>query len=300
MMLETRSLHPTLAQEVIGLKLWERQDEETVAALRALYAQYGVLVFRRQALSEAELAAFCALFGPLERTVRSDWASPAVPEVTVLSNLKDGLGRAIGGLGDGELQWHSDQSYMEKPATGAALYALELPPEGGETFWVDLRAAYTRLPRTLRAAITGKRGIFDYTKRLAGYGREVDQQISEEARRQTPLVTHALVRAHPETGDRSLYLDSTTTVGIDYMDTASALALLDEVYEAATRDEFVYAHQWQVGDLLLWDNGFTMHRRTPFDPGARRLMKRMTMNLDRYRHVMPDGKLAQSEVGMPI
>ena len=299
-MLETRSLHPTLAQEVIGLRLWERQDDATVAELRDLYARYGVLVFRRQALSEAELAGFCALLGPLERTVRTDWASPAVPEVTVLSNLKDGLGRSIGGLGDGELQWHSDQSYMITPATGAALYALELPPEGGETFWVDLRAAYAGLPRQLRAKIAGKRGVFDYTKRLAGYGREADQQISEEARRLTPPVTHALVRAHPETGDRSLYLDSTTTVGIDYMDTASALALLDEVYEAATSDEFVYAHQWQVGDLVVWDNGFTMHRRTPFDPGARRLMKRMTMNLDRYRHVMPDGKLAVSEVGMPI
>ena len=299
-MLETRQLHPTLAREVVGLRLWEPLDEATVAELRALYAQYGVLVFRRQALSEAELAAFCALFGQLERTVRSDWASPAIPEVTVLSNLKDGFGRPIGGLGDGELQWHSDQSYMQQPATGAALYALELPPEGGETFWVDLRAAYAGLPRQLRAKIAGKRGIFDYTKRLAGYGRETDRQISEEAKRLTPPVTHALVRAHPETGDRSLYLDSTTTVGIDYMDTASGLALLDEVYENATSDEFVYAHQWQVGDLVLWDNGFTMHRRTPFDPGARRLMKRMTMRLDRHRHVIPDGRLAQSEVGMPI
>jgi taurine dioxygenase len=299
-MLETRQLHPTLACEVLGLKLWEALDEPAVAELRALYSQYGVLVFRRQALSEAELAAFCVLLGPLERTVRSDWASPSVPEVTVLSNLKDGLGRAIGGLGDGELQWHSDQSYMIKPATGAALYALELPPDGGETFWVDLRAAYAALPRRLRAAIAGKRGVFDYAKRLAGYGRDSDQKISEEARRQTPPVTHALVRAHPETGDRSLYLDSTTTIGIDYMDTTSGLALLDEVYAAATSDEFVYAHQWQVGDLVVWDNGFTMHRRTPFDPGARRLMKRMTMNLDRYRHVLPDGALAVSEVGMPI
>jgi taurine dioxygenase len=299
-MLETRSLHSSLAQEVIGLRLWEKLDEATIAELRDLYARYGVLVFRRQALSEAELAAFCALLGDLERTVRSDWASPTVPEVTVLSNLKDGLGRPIGGLGDGELQWHSDQSYMEKPATGAALYALELPPAGGETFWVDLRAAYAGLPRQLRAKISGKRGVFDYAKRLAGYGRDSDQQISEEARRLTPAVTHALVRAHPETGDRSLYLDSTTTIGIDYMDTATGLALLDEVYEAASRDEFVYAHEWQVGDLVVWDNGFTMHRRTPFDPGDRRLMKRMTMNLDRYRHVLPDGKLAVSEVGMPI
>ena len=299
-MLETRQLHPTLAREVVGLRLWEPLDDATVAELRTLYAQYGVLVFRRQALSEAELAAICALFGPLERTVRSDWASPAIPEVTVLSNLKDGLGRPIGGLGDGELQWHSDQSYMLKPATGAALYALELPPAGGETFWVDLRAAYAGLPRQLRAKIAGKRSIFDYTKRLAGYGRAADQQISEEARRLTPPVTHALVRAHPETGDRSLYLDSTTTTGIDYMDTASGLALLDEVYESATSDEFVYAHQWQVGDLVVWDNGFTMHRRTTFDPGARRLMKRMTMNLDRHHHVVPDGRLAESEIGMPI
>jgi taurine dioxygenase len=299
-MLETRQLHPTLAREVVGLRLWERLDDATVAELRALYAQYGVLVFRRQALSEVELVAFCALFGPLERTVRSDWASPAIPEVTVLSNLQDGLGRPIGGLGDGELQWHSDQSYMLNPATGAALYALELPTEGGETFWVDLRAAYAGLPRQLRTRISGKRGIFDYAKRLAGYGRKSDQQISEEARRLTPPVTHALVRAHPETGDRSLYLDATTTAGIDYMDTASGLALLDEVYDNATRDEFVYAHQWQVGDLVVWDNGFTMHRRTAFDPGARRLMKRMTMTLDRHRHVIPDGRLAQSEVGMPI
>ena len=300
MPLEIRPLHQTLAREVVGMQLWQKQDDATIAALRELYANYGVLVFRRQVLGEGELAAACALLGTLERTVRSDWASPDVPEVTVLSNLKDGFGRPIGGLGDGELQWHSDQSYMLKPATGAALYAVELPRAGGETFWVDLRAAYAGLPRSLRAKITGKRAVFDYAKRLAGYGRDSDQNISEEARRQTPPVTHALVRAHPATGDRSLYLDSTTTVGIDYMDTASGLALLDEVYESATRDAFVYAHQWQVGDLVVWDNGFTMHRRTPFDAGARRLMKRMTMVLDPYRHVLPDGRLAKSEEGMPI
>src|ERR1700737_2940115 len=141
-MLETRQLHPTLTREVVGIRLWERLDDAIVAELRTLYAQYGVLVFRRQALSEVELAAFCAMFGPLERTVRSDWASSATPEVTVLSNLKDGLGRPIGGLGDGELQWHSDQSYTLQPATGAALYALELAPGGGEALWGDLRAAY--------------------------------------------------------------------------------------------------------------------------------------------------------------
>jgi taurine dioxygenase len=298
--IETRPLHNTLACEVLGLRLWEPLDPDIAAELRELWSRRGVLVFRRQALSERELADFCALFGPLERTVRSDWASPAVPEVTVLSNLKDGFGRPIGGLGDGELQWHSDQSYMVKPATGAALYALELPPQGGETFWVDLRATYAALPPQLRRRVTGQRGIFDYAKRLAGYGRESDRTLSDAARAQTPPVTHALVRAHPETGERSLYLDSTTTVGIDSMDTATGMSLLDEIYESATREEFVYAHDWRVGDLVLWDNGFTMHRRTPFDPAARRLMKRMTVNLDPHRHVMPDGRLARSGEGMPV
>src|SRR5260370_6789088 len=119
-MRETRELHPTLAREVVGLRLWERLDEAIVAELRTLYAQYGVLVFRRQALSEAELAAFCALFGPLERTVRSDWASPTTPEVTVLSNLQDGLGRPIGGRGGGALQRHSDHAPILPPSARAA------------------------------------------------------------------------------------------------------------------------------------------------------------------------------------
>ena len=292
MALATRPLHPTLACEVVGLRLWEKLDEETVAELRALWSRYGVLLFRRQALGESELAAFCALFGPLERTVRTDWASPVVPEIGLISNLKDGEGRPIGGLGDGELQWHSDQSYMMHPATGAGLYALELPPAGGRTSWIDLRAAHAGLDDRLRAAIAGRRGVFSYVKRLAGYSA-VDQAISEEARRKTPPVAHTLVHAHPVTGAPALYLDSTTTVGVDGMDEAAGDALLAEIYEAAVRPEHVYTHDWQVGDLLLWDNGFTMHRREPFDPAARRLMKRTTMLLDPARHIIPEGAPAE-------
>jgi taurine dioxygenase len=292
MALATRPLHPTLACEVIGLRLWEKPRAGTVAELRALWSRYGVLLFRRQALGEGELAAFCALFGPLERTVRTDWASPAVPEIGLISNLKDGEGRPIGGLGDGELQWHSDQSYMMHPATGAGLYALELPPAGGRTSWIDLRAAYAGLNERLRVAIAGRRGVFSYVKRLAGYSA-VDQAISEEARRKTPPVAHTLVHEHPVTGVKALYLDSTTTVGVEGMDEAAGNALLADIYEAAVRPEHVYTHDWQVGDLLLWDNGFTMHRREPFDPAARRLMKRTTMLLDPARHIIPEGAPAE-------
>jgi taurine dioxygenase len=131
--LESRVLNGNFACEIVGLRLWERQDDRTIDQLRALWARHPVLVFRRQALSEDELADFSARFGLLERTVRTDWASPVRPEVGLISNLKDAQAKPIGGLGDGEIQWHSDQSYMLNPATGAMLYALELPPEGGAT-----------------------------------------------------------------------------------------------------------------------------------------------------------------------
>jgi taurine dioxygenase len=289
--LDRRVLDNSFACEVVGLRLWERQDGQTIDELRALWAYHPVLVFRRQALSEDELADFSARFGPLERTVRTDWASPVRPEVTLISNLKDAQAKPIGGLGDGELQWHSDQSYMLNPATGAMLYALELPPEGGLTSWVDLAAAYAELPDRLKRAVECRHAVFDYTKRLAGY-QGVDRMITEEAKRKTPPILHPLVHTHPVTGRKALYLDSTTTVGIDGMDQASGAALLREIYDFATQPEFVYRHHWQVGDALLWDNGFTMHCREPFDPAARRLMKRTTMFLSRESHIVPEGSLA--------
>ena len=291
MPLETRLLNDSFACEVIGLHLWAAPDAETIDELRTLWAHHPVLVFRRQALSENELADFSALFGPLERTVRTDWASPAQPEVTLISNLRDAQARSIGGLGDGEIQWHSDQSYMLNPATGAMLYALELTPEGGTTSWVDLCAAYAGLPERLKRAVEGKRAIFSYIKRLAGY-QGADRVISEEARRKTPPITHPLVHTHPVTGRKALYLDSTTTTGIDGMDDSAGSALLEEIYAFATRPQFVYRQHWQVGDAVLWDNGLTMHRREPFDPLARRLLKRTTIFLSRDRHIVPEGSPA--------
>jgi taurine dioxygenase len=290
---ETRAMNPGFACEIIGLRLWEQQDDRTIDELRALWAYHPVLVFRRQALSENELADFSARFGPLERTVRTDWASPVRPEVSLISNLRDAQARPIGGLGDGEIQWHSDQSYMMEAATGAMLYALELPPEGGTTCWVDLCAAYAGLSAGLKRAVEGRRAIFSYAKRLAGY-QVADRLISEEAKRKTRPVLHRLVHTHPVTRKPALYLDSTTTIGIDGLDDASGTALLDEIYESATRPEFVYRHHWQVGDALLWDNGVTMHRREPFDSAARRLMKRTTMVLPRGRHIVPEGSLASA------
>jgi taurine dioxygenase len=294
MYLETLPLDGRFACEVQRLRLWDLMDDGIVHELRDLWAHHPVLVFRRQALAERELAEFSALFGSLERVVRTEWASPAVPEIGLISNLRDGQAKPIGGLGDGELQWHSDQSYIMNPATGAALYAVELPPEGGTTSWVDLAAAHAGLPDRLKRLVEGRHAVFSYVKRLAGY-QGVDRVISSEAKRKTPPVLHPLVHTHPVTGRKALYLDSTTTIGIAGMDDASGSALLDEIYSFATRPEFVYRHDWHVGDVVMWDNGSTMHRRDPFDPAARRLMKRTTIFLSRERHIVPDGCLAAEE-----
>jgi taurine dioxygenase len=294
MPLETRPLVDSFACEILGLRLWEPLDHQIADKLRKLWALHPVLVIRRQALSEHELADFSTLFGALERVVRTEWASPVVPEIGLISNLRDGQGNPIGGLGDGELEWHSDQSYMMNPATGAALYALELPPEGGTTSWVDLAAAYAGLPDRLKRLVEGRHGVFSYVKRLAGY-QGIDRVISSEAKRKTPPVLHPLVHTHPVTGRKALYLDSTTTIGIEGIANESGSALLDEIYSFVTRPEFVYRHEWQVGDVVMWDNGSTMHRREPFDPAARRLMKRTTMFLSRERHIVPDGCLATEE-----
>lgn len=291
MSIGARDMPDGFALEITGVPLWEAPSQETVDAITSRWADRGVLVFRRQALSESELCAFSSGFGELERVVRTDWASPVVPDVGVISNLRNSAGQAIGGLGDGELQWHSDQSYVAQPATGCLLYAVEIPAAGGDTLWANLERAYEALPPQLRARIDGRKGLFSYTKRLAGYGAE-DRAITAEMRAKTPDVVHDLVQRNPMTGRTSIYFDPTTTVSIQGMSTEETRAVLDELTEFCTRPQFVYRHRWQVGDVVMWDNGFLLHRREAFDPNQRRLMKRTTLTLSRRTHTVPEGRLA--------
>lgn len=291
MSIGARDMPDGFAMEITGLSLWEPPSQQTVNAITSHWADRGVVVFRRQALSEVELCAFSSHFGELERVVRTDWASPVVPEVGVISNLRNSAGQTIGGLGDGELQWHSDQSYVAQPATGCLLYAVEVPAAGGDTLWANLGRAYEALPPRLRVRMEGRKGIFSYTKRLAGYGAQ-DQAITAEMRAKTPDVIHDLVQRNPMTGRASIYFDPTTTVGILGMSTGEAQAVLDELTEFCTQPQFVYRHHWRVGDVVMWDNGFLLHRRARFDPDQRRLMKRTTLALSRQSHIVPQGRLA--------
>jgi taurine dioxygenase len=178
-------------------------------------------------------------------------------------------------------------------AFGPGLHAVEIAHVGGMTSWANLALAYDALPRPLKHAVEGKRAIFSYPKRLMLY-QGADREITEEARRRTPDVVHALVHVNPVSGRKALYLDPTTTIGIVGMPQDEADALLDELAAFATRPEFVYDHRWQVGDVLLWSNGFTLHKREPFPSTERRLMKRATMVLPRAAHIVPEGELAMA------
>ncbi len=180
---------------------------------------------------------------------------------------------------------------MMNPATGSGLYGLEIANKGGSTSWANLGDAYKALPERLKLAVEGKRAIFSYAKRLANY-RAADAKVTEEVKKKTPDVIHSLVHINPISGKKALYLDPTTMIGVVGMDDASGMDLLNELSEFATRPEFVYTHHWQVGDAILWSNGFLLHRREPFPATERRLMKRATMNLPANFHIVPDGELA--------
>lgn len=280
----------SFARRIDGLKLWEPLDDLTAARLADIWARHGVLVFRRQAISEDELVAFSEEFGDPDVIVRADWKSENRAEVIQISNMKDYHGNSIGGLGAGELNWHTDQSYVTEPATGSILYMVEMPKDPPVTYWANLQLAYDALPASKQAEIDGLDVIYDYLVRQSTYDDEPD--MSEELRQRTPPVTHPLVNAHPVSGLKSLYLDPTTAAGIAGWEAEAGHALLDELAAHATRDEFVYAHQWQIGDVVMWDNGFLMHRRDSFEPSANRLLKRTTLKLPADRHIVPSGVLA--------
>ena len=273
----------SFAGEARGVQLWKGMRTTTLSRIGQAWQEHGVLVFRRQALSEDELVAFSSRFGELERIVRADWASPTRPEITQISNLRNAAGASIGGLGSGELAWHTDQSYMARPATGAFLYCVEVPPRRGHTYWANLYLAYEALQRR----IEGRRAVFSYAKRISGY--EGEQPSPEEIAAKTPDVTHPLVHAHPLSGRKALYLDPSTTTGIAGLPEAEGRDLLESLNAHATRERFVYEYEWQVGDFVMWDNGFLLHRREPYDAQHNRLLKQTSVRLPPARHVVPDG-----------
>lgn len=264
-----------------------RLDDAAVAAVRKAWLDHLVIVIRGQQLTDADLVAFgrrfgdCQLSNPLpsplanEGKAKQGGRDEGHPEITVVSNVVEN-GVAQGGLGDGELVWHSDMSSFETPPNQTILYSLEVPSGIGRTGFNNMYLACDSLSPELRARVDGLMLKHDATIDAAGYPRRNFKGAAEDIRA-SPGAVHPLVRTHPETGRNCLFLGRRSKAYVAGMAVEESEALLEELWKHATRREFEWYHDWKNGDILMWDNRCVMHRRDPFDPKVRRTLHRVVI-----------------------
>ena len=262
-----------LGAEIRGVDL-RSIDEAAFAAIHQAWLDHAVVLFRDQQLGDADLIAFSRRFGTLDQAPIQENGRRFVegyPEIYVVSNVVEN-GVAIGSLGAGEAVWHTDMSYLPDPPKASALYALEVPPSGGDTSFCTMYGAWDALPAELRATALGLRVKHDGTYNSGGYVRAGVSPTDDP--RTAPGTLHPLVCVHPETGRRHLYLGRRRNAWLEGLPLDESNALLDRIWDLATADALTWRHQWRAGDLVLWDNRCVMHRRDAFDPGSRRVMHR--------------------------
>jgi taurine dioxygenase len=291
--IQVTKLGKALGAEISGVDLARPLSEEILTTIRKAWLEHLVLRWRGQKLSDPQLMAFSRFFGELDPPGPNPYGKPFLaehPEMNVISNIKAQDGVPIGGLGDGEATWHADMTYMENPPMGAVLHALEVPPSGGDTYWANMYLAYETLPAALKKRIEGRKAIHDATYNSAGLMRRGHSEITDP--RKAPGAQHPLVRTHPETGHKCLFLGRRRNSYVLGLELAESEALLDELWSHATKPELTFHQQWRVGDVLMWDNRCTLHRRDAFDPSARRLMHRTQIK-------SPESHAARSRAGTP-
>jgi alpha-ketoglutarate-dependent taurine dioxygenase len=272
--MEIEKLAESLGAEIRGVDLSQPIAPELFARIRAAWLEHMVLRFRGQKLTDPQLLAFSRNFGELDPPGPNPLGRPFLPDhpqMNVISNIKEG-GVPLGGLGDGEAIWHADMTYVERPPMATILYAIEIPPSGGDTYWANMVLAYEALPATLKRRIDSLEAVHDATYNSAGAMRKGYKEVTDP--RTAPGARHPLVRTHPETGRRSLFLGRRRNSYVLGLELDESERLLDELWRHATQRQFTFRQQWRVGDVMVWDNRCTLHRRDAFDPTARRLLHR--------------------------
>ena len=262
-----------LAAEIKGIDLRDINDDR-FGELHAEWLENLVLLVRNQALSDADLIAFSRRLGNLDEAPIQESGQRFVdglPELYVVSNVVEN-GEPIGSLGNGEAVWHTDMSYIEQPPKASILYALEIPETGGDTSFINMYAVYEALPDALKQRIAGMRVKHDGTYNSGGFLRQGVRPTDDP--RISPGALHPLAYTHPETGRIALYLGRRRNAYIDGLPLDESETLLDALWTYVDGDRFGWTHVWQPGDVVLWDNRCTMHRRDSFDPSARRILHR--------------------------
>ncbi len=267
--LRTRPLSPALGAEILNVDLSQPMTDALFESIRDCWHDNAVVLFRDQHLSEADQVRFAERFGQLalSHTKRYTTANPAV---MLISNIREN-GKQIGALPDGEMQFHSDQCYQEKPAMASMLYAIEVPSAGGNTLFANAYKAYETLPDDIKRRLDGRKALhaYDYDNASMKRGTQIKDGV--------PHFAHPVFRTHPTTGRKALYVNRLMTIAIEGLPEAESDELLNFLFAHQENPAFVYEHVWRVNDLLMWDNRCALHARTDFSNDERRLMRRVTV-----------------------
>jgi alpha-ketoglutarate-dependent taurine dioxygenase len=273
-----RPLTDAIGAEIQGVDLAAPIDGETFDRIHGVWLERTILLFRRQQMSPDQQIAFTRRLGTLEMHTLPQYTLADHPEIFVVSNVME-EGRPIGAPKSGR-HWHSDSQYLPRPSAGSLLYAREVPLEGGDTLFTNMFAAYEALPEETKKQIAGLRVLHS---RVKAYPLSYPDRapMTEEEKARVPDVIHPLVRTHPETGRKALFVGGNVAWEIVGMPLEEGQALIRELRDFATQERFVYRHHWEVGDAILWDNRSTMHCATAFDEERyRRVMHRTTVEGD--------------------
>jgi len=276
-----KPLSPALGAEILGVDLRQELPAQTIADIIDAWHEHLVIVVRDQTLSEDEQIRFAKHFGVLKQrnrpaAARNESGVKHGDLTMLVSNIREN-GKLIGSLADGEMHFHSDYCYLEKPALGTFLYALEIPSQGGDTLFLNMHKAYDALSAELKAAIQGRKAVNAY--HYESLTRSVNEAKIDFSKQ--PHFAQLMVCRHPATGRKALYVNRLMTWTVEGMDEAEGTALLNKLFAHIEQDRFIYAHKWRVGDLVLWDNRCTLHARTDFSDKERRLLRRHVVEGDR-------------------
>ena len=274
-MIEVQPIRDGFGADIIGADLATISDQEFETIYQA-WLDFGVLRFHGQTLDKDSLQAFSQRFGPLEEIPLGRLTEEQRKKidnfyVTAISNIVVN-GRPIGGLGSAEAEWHSDMTYIDTPPPASVLLGVEIPPSGGDTFFVDQRAAYQRLPDRLKARIDGLTIKHDAAHTSVGNLRRGYEPFDDP--RDAPGAVHPIVLTHDETGDQCLYLGRRDWAYIPGLSLQESEALLDELWTYAIPEDYIVEQNWTPGDVIIWDNRRCLHRRSAIDPSMRRLLLR--------------------------
>ena len=275
-------LHPALGASIRGVDLREPMDPETFQEVHDAWMEHLVVVFPDQPITDEEHVAFTRHFGEPEIFHQKIIRSRAMKEIFRVSNVDDDNNLmppshpTVKQVSLAQL-WHTDSSYKEMPCVGSLLHGVEISRTGGETQFINMYMVFDELPDRLRQQVEGRRARHDFENlhRLSDL-----KPLTEAERASMPPAWQPLVRRHPVTGRKSLYISPIYNDAVEGLDTEAARRLIDDLTAFAAQPRFMYKHRWEPHDVLMWDNRCTVHAVTPHDPTERRVMHRTTISGD--------------------